>query len=53
MEVEVKRIIMYLALIIVVLWILRWAGLDLMQLLVIGFLMMVVRFIAFLLKWVA
>ena len=53
MEVDVKRIIMYLALAIVVLWILRWAGLDLMQLLVIGFLMMVVRFIAFLLKWVA
>ena len=50
---EVKRIIMYLALIIVVLWILRWTGLDLMQLLVIGFLMMIVRFIAFLLKWVA
>ena len=50
---EIKTIIMYLALIIVVLWILRWAGLDLMQLLVIGFLMMVVRFIAFLLKWVA
>ena len=50
---EIKTVIMYLALIIVVLWILRWAGLDLMQLLVIGFLMMVVRFIAFLLKWVA
>ncbi len=50
---EIKTIIMYLALIIVVLWILRWAGLDLMQLLVIGFLMMIVRFIAFLLKWVA
>ena len=50
---EIKTIIMYLALIIVVLWILRWAGLDLMQLLIIGFLMMIVRFIAFLLKWVA
>jgi len=50
---EIKTIIMYLALIIVVLWILRWAGLDLMQLLVIGFLMMIVRFIAFLLKWIA
>ena len=50
---EIKTIIMYSALIIVVLWILRWAGLDLMQLLVIGFLMMVVRFIAFLLKWIA
>jgi len=50
---EIKTIIMYLALIIVVLWILRWVGLDLMQLLVIGFLMMVVRFIAFLLKWIA
>jgi len=50
MEVEVKRIIMYLALIIVVLWILRWAGLDLMQLLVIGFLMMIVRFLAWLLR---
>ena len=50
---EIKTIIMYLALIIVVLWILRWAGLDLMQLLVIGFLMMVVKFIAFLLKWIA
>ena len=47
---EVKRIIMYLALIIVVLWILRWAGLDLMQLLVIGFLMMIVRFLAWLLR---
>jgi len=50
---EIKTIIMYLALIIVVLWILRWVGLDLMQLLVIGFLMMIVRFIAFLLKWIA
>ena len=50
---EIKTIIMYLVLIIVVLWILRWAGLDLMQLLVIGFLMMIVRFIAFLLKWIA
>ena len=50
---EIKTVIMYLALVIVVLWILRWAGLDLMQLLVIGFLMMIVRFIAFLLKWVA
>ena len=50
---EIKTIIMYLALIIAVLWILRWAGLDLMQLLVIGFLMMIVRFIAFLLKWIA
>ena len=50
---RIKTIIMYLVLIIVVLWILRWAGLDLMQLLVIGFLMMIVRFIAFLLKWVA
>ena len=50
---EIKTVIMYLALVIVVLWILRWAGLDLMQLLIIGFLMMIVRFIAFLLKWVA
>jgi len=53
MEVDVKRVIMYLALAIVVLWILRWAGLDLMQLLVIGFLMMIVRFLAWLLRLMA
>ena len=50
---EVKRIIMYLALIIVVLWILRWAGLDLIQLLIIGFFILVMRFLIYLSKWIA
>ena len=53
MEVEVKRIIMYLALIIVVLWVLRWAGLDLTQLLIIGFFILVMRFLICLSKWIA